>query len=196
MCSKLKISSRLILSADLSQDLIGLAISIYSTPPFAHIASKVGTCSTFPMYGIDCRGFVQQKPKTALAFSWIVWKSLLLFLALTSPGVGYDTSTDVLFAAHDNRSQPFIYGLKKLIRWDAVYFSQIARRGYLFEQEWAFGWGFTRVLSLGGNGNSCGSLALILLTAKLPCTSVMVSLASLRPWSAYSSLTSPISSLL
>ena len=37
--------------------------------------------------------------------------------------------------------------LANLYRWDAVYFVAIAERGYRFEQEWAFGWGYTRLLS-------------------------------------------------
>ena len=114
------------------------------------------------MYGIDYRAVAQQNPKTSLVLSWITWKVILLFLALASPGAGYDTSADILFAAHDERSGPILYRLKNLIRWDAIYFSQIAQRGYLFEQEWAFGWGFTSSLGLGGKGNPCRPFLFIL----------------------------------
>jgi phosphatidylinositol glycan class V len=40
------------------------------------------------------------------------------------------------------------YIIGKLTRWDAIYFFKAAHRGYLFEQEWAFGWGFTRVIAI------------------------------------------------
>jgi hypothetical protein len=45
---------------------------------------------------------------------------------------------------------PFERLLQTLTRWDAIYFASIAERGYVFEQEWAFGWGFTRLLSFLG----------------------------------------------
>lgn len=68
-----------------------------------------------------------------------------------SPGPGYDTSTTLLnhksylaFQTDHILSE----GLSKFVRWDAVYFTQISLRGYVFEQEWAFGWGFTKLLAL------------------------------------------------
>ena len=70
---------------------------------------------------------------------YTAWRALILLTATLSPGPGYDTSTDLVLPG-----QPL---LNKLVRWDAIYFTQIARRGYLFEQEWAFSWGFTRLLS-------------------------------------------------
>lgn len=98
------------------------------------------------------------RPRLTLAIYWACWKTILLLVALSSPGNGYDTSTAVLFAQHDQRStqSEYIdlmrYALQKLVRWDAVYFTQIAHRGTRFEQEWAFGWGFVRLLGLGGRG--------------------------------------------
>lgn len=94
-----------------------------------------------------------QRPRLSLVLIFISWKLLLLFIACTSPYPGYDTSTTLLFSAgsqtgggqHIHRT-----ALKKLAgkltRWDAIYFSQIAHRGAIFEQEWAFGWGFARLL--------------------------------------------------
>lgn len=37
----------------------------------------------------------------------------------------------------------------KLTRWDAIYYVQAAARGYRYEQEWAFGWGFNRLIAAG-----------------------------------------------
>ncbi|KAL8796240.1 MAG: hypothetical protein Q9195_001355 [Heterodermia aff. obscurata] len=98
---------------------------------------------------------VTRSPKRYLALYWGLWKSFVFILALASPGIGYDSSTDVLLAAQSTPESPnrdldlFRYGLQKFVRWDAIYFTKIAQRGYLFEQEWAFGWGFTRLLHLG-----------------------------------------------
>jgi len=97
-------------------------------------------------------------PRLALAIYWVCWKSLLLLVALSSPGNGYDTSTAVLFARSHSQSTKSKYNdlvqraLLKQVRWDAVYFTQIAHRGTRFEQEWAFGWGFVRFLKFAGRG--------------------------------------------
>jgi phosphatidylinositol glycan class V len=45
------------------------------------------------------------------------------------------------------------YITSKLVKWDAIYFVQTARRGYVFEQEWAFGWGFSRLIKLFTQGS-------------------------------------------
>lgn len=63
------------------------------------------------------------------------WKALLLLVAWSAPGDGYDTSTTLL---------PYS---NKLVRWDAIYFVQMAQRGHVFEQEWAFGLGISTILS-------------------------------------------------
>lgn len=117
-----------------------------------------------------------RSPKPYLALYWAAWKFILFVLALASPGIGYDTSTDVLLAArsiHESpyrKFDPFRYGLQKFVRWDAIYFSQIAQRGHLFEQEWAFGWGFTRLLHWGARGRSRSSTLVPLLTDKVSLT--------------------------
>ena len=101
---------------------------------------------------------LQRNPKRYLGLYWVAWKSIFFVLALASPGIGYDTSTDVLLAAKSTHQSPhrefdqFRHGLQKFVRWDAIYFTKIAQRGPLFEQEWAFGWGFTRMLHLGARG--------------------------------------------
>ncbi|KAL9046438.1 MAG: hypothetical protein Q9214_000725 [Letrouitia sp. 1 TL-2023] len=98
------------------------------------------------------------KPRPALLLYLVVWKLSLLVIAFTSPGLGYDTSTRFLVEEAGNE-----YGksscnllnswlLAKLVRWDAIYFIQIAKRGAIFEQEWAFGWGFARLLTYLGKG--------------------------------------------
>ena len=96
--------------------------------------------------------------KFTLTFCFVLWKLLLLCVALSSPGLGYDTSTTLLepglgFAEIKASSgRDFAAKFDCLIRWDAVYFTQIARRGYLWEQEWAFSWSFTKLLGFIGRG--------------------------------------------
>ena len=94
----------------------------------------------------------RDRPFFALTIIFIFWKALLIGIALMSPGPGYDTSASLL---NHNIEDPYLdlqadgalsKGLSKFVRWDAIYFTQISLRGYLYEQEWAFGWGFTRLL--------------------------------------------------
>ncbi|EPQ65207.1 BgtASP-21312 [Blumeria graminis f. sp. tritici] len=88
-------------------------------------------------------------PLKALTAIFFCWKVLLLIVASSSPGPGYDTSTNISINAQENKLPlPFRHIVEKLLRWDAVYYSVISSRGYLFEQEWAFGWGWTRLIAL------------------------------------------------
>jgi len=100
-------------------------------------------------------------PLRALVKSFIAWKILLLLIAACSPGPGYDTSTSLALSGSRPHAEaelpPLLHGLvSKLMRWDAIYFVKVANRGYLFEQEWAFGWGFTRVIALCTAGKNSG----------------------------------------
>jgi hypothetical protein len=91
------------------------------------------------------------RPLPNLVILCVAWKFFLLLIAVLSPGPGYDTSASLFSpsAAECTQLPPAIqYILSKLTRWDAIYFVKIADRGYVFEQEWAFGWGFTRLISL------------------------------------------------
>lgn len=89
----------------------------------------------------------------SLTIYFLFWKALLIGVALMSPGPGYDTSTTLL--QHDFED-PYLdlqadgaisEGWSKFVRWDAIYLTQISLRGYLYEQEWAFGWGYTKLLT-------------------------------------------------
>jgi GPI mannosyltransferase 2 len=92
-----------------------------------------------------------------LVTGFIVWKLLLFALASVSPGIGYDTSTSLLFndvnqlpakrnglaGARDSAHGPIL----RIVRWDAIYFVKTAERGHLYEQEWAFSWALARFIS-------------------------------------------------
>ncbi|KKZ66117.1 hypothetical protein EMCG_01153 [[Emmonsia] crescens] len=98
-------------------------------------------------------------PLSGLSVLFVLWKLLLLLAIVASPGPGYDTSTTLLpSTASQNAINPLLgvravvgsgwwASLLKFVRWDAIYFVSIAQRGYLFEQEWAFGYGYTKLLS-------------------------------------------------
>jgi phosphatidylinositol glycan class V len=90
------------------------------------------------------------RPIRNLVILCAAWKILLLLIAVSSPGPGYDTSASLFAPSGDESRQlpsALQYIVGKLIRWDAIYYVKIADRGYIFEQEWAFGWGFTRLIS-------------------------------------------------
>lgn len=99
-------------------------------------------------------------PKLSLLLCFLAWKILLLCIAIASPGPGYDTSTTLLQSEPNSTKaisiSPFSLPLRleKLVRWDAIYFTLTAQRGYTWEQEWAFGWGFTKLIALMSKGIS------------------------------------------
>ncbi|RMX91260.1 hypothetical protein D0867_14130 [Hortaea werneckii] len=86
------------------------------------------------------------------------WKGLLLLVALLAPGQGYDTSTQITFDQnHPKGSSSWVskvteHVVLRLTRWDAIYFASSSWRGYLYEQEWAFSWVFSRLSSKAANG--------------------------------------------
>ena len=111
------------------------------------------------MYSVDAWVRPLYHPKKFLVLSFITWKLILLCIALTSPGPGYDTSTVLLQSDLDLAQAKPGSGwepasrLGSLVRWDAIYFTQTARRGYLWEQEWAFGWGFSNLVAVTSKGD-------------------------------------------
>ena len=98
------------------------------------------------------------RPLTSLVLLFLAWKVFLLGIALATPGPDYDTSTQLLLHGYGLQTRnvsssaeaatwPVVSRLvTKLTRWDAIYFMSIGSRGHLYEQEWAFGWGWTELL--------------------------------------------------
>ncbi|KAM3075509.1 ER membrane glycoprotein subunit of the GPI transamidase complex-like protein [Clarireedia jacksonii] len=91
-----------------------------------------------------------EAPFRTLSIAFVCWKTVLLLIAACSPGPGYDTSTNLLLSSLEYQGidlpSTARYLISKLVRWDGIYFIQLSERGYLYEQEWAFGWGFTRLI--------------------------------------------------
>lgn len=91
------------------------------------------------------------RPVYTLTGLFITWKLLLFLIAVSSPGAGYDTSTSLIQPRDAAVGTSGVLSLLrvlslKLTRWDAIYYTRIANRGYIHEQEWAFGWGFTHII--------------------------------------------------
>ncbi|KAK1986932.1 mannosyltransferase [Colletotrichum cereale] len=102
-------------------------------------------------------------PRQTLIAAFAAWKALLLAIALGSAvAPSYDTSTTLML----RRNESDLSVVTRLTRWDALYFTQSARRGYVFEQEWAFNAGLPLVVSglarfaalLGIDGDGTGAL--------------------------------------
>lgn len=93
------------------------------------------------------------RPLVTIALAFTAWKALLALIAWGSPGIGYDTSSSLLedFPSSTeltNTPSILLHLLTKFVRWDAIYFTQIAARQYVFEQEWAFSFAFSKVVSI------------------------------------------------
>lgn len=93
-------------------------------------------------------------PVRSLTLLFCLWKALIFICVTASPGPGYDTSTTLLPEVNTGVSElsatvkhpaPLSIPLR-FVRWDSIYFVHIAQNGYVFEQEWAFGYGYTKVL--------------------------------------------------
>jgi phosphatidylinositol glycan class V len=95
---------------------------------------------------------VQRRPYLTLFGAFTCWKLLLTAIALVTPSPAYDTSTSLaLLEPSHHGSMGFGIRLlgtlcNSLTRWDAIYFTKTAERGYANEQEWAFGWGYTQAI--------------------------------------------------
>ncbi|MDA4132855.1 MAG: mannosyltransferase family protein, partial [Thaumarchaeota archaeon] len=109
--------------------------------------------------------YALQHPTRTLLSVFVAWKAVLLLIAAGScVGPTYDTSSGLLLSSPDGRLGAFssngttaagdVVGLflRRLTSWDAIYFVQVSRRGYLFEQEWAFGSGLPLVIAAVGKG--------------------------------------------
>ncbi|RKU49295.1 ER membrane glycoprotein subunit of the GPI transamidase complex-like protein [Coniochaeta pulveracea] len=88
-----------------------------------------------------------RRPVRSLVTAFLAWKTFLFLIAAGSlVGGAYDTSSSLALDGSGNSTgTPTI--IARLTSWDAVYFTKVARRGYLFEQEWAFGCGLPIVVS-------------------------------------------------
>ncbi|KAJ5225568.1 hypothetical protein N7468_006793 [Penicillium chermesinum] len=124
-------------------------------------------------------------PIRSLTLAFLVWKPLVFIAVVACPGSGYDTSTALIH--HENaRLTTSLPWQLKFARWDSIYFLHTAENGYVFEQEWAFG--FPRVLGLfvsgirrsGGTGgpyyNCIGGHCLVPCRALPVCGSLVLAL--------------------
>ncbi|GAP86846.1 putative GPI mannosyltransferase 2 [Rosellinia necatrix] len=87
-------------------------------------------------------------PLRSLTCIFLAWKTFLAVVAIGS-GVGpaYDTSSTLLSPGRATYDESPYDLATRLTRWDAIYYVQAARRGYVFEQEWAFASGLPTVIS-------------------------------------------------
>ncbi|KAL4921726.1 GPI mannosyltransferase 2 [Aspergillus aurantiobrunneus] len=89
------------------------------------------------------------QPVKSLSIAFWLWKAVLFGIIIGCPGLGYDTSSSLLpFQGNDAISfaQDKHVSLSiplKFVRWDSIYFADIARSGYAFEQVWAFSYTYS-----------------------------------------------------
>ena len=91
--------------------------------------------------------FSPSRPLRSLTALFTAWKAILLAVALgASVAPDYDTSTSLFFERlyGANASVPTLAA--RLTRWDALYFVHSTVKGYVYEQEWAFGLGLPTTL--------------------------------------------------
>lgn len=96
---------------------------------------------------------LDDRPVRSLIVAFVAWKALLLLIAAgSSVSAPYDTSTSLLSPLSGSFNESVFDLPTRLTRWDAIYFVQVARRGYHFEQEWAFGSGLPALIALFAKG--------------------------------------------
>lgn len=123
----------------------------YVLPPAQSRRVKINT-TTSRQSNMD--GLVKRGHTSRLIVIFCLWKALLLTLAVLCPGPGYDTSALILLEPTLKRHQRFpsfsTYDRLALnvFRWDAAYFVMAAGRDKAYEQEWAFSWPYSKLLSL------------------------------------------------
>lgn len=82
----------------------------------------------------------RERPILAITIIFVVWKAAIAIITATSLNPGYDTSTTLLDWPEGSLVLP------KFVRWDAIYFTQMAEHGHIYEQQWAFGIGISATL--------------------------------------------------
>jgi phosphatidylinositol glycan class V len=89
------------------------------------------------------RQHVIAHPLRTLIAAFAAWKLIIFAIAAGSCiGDAYDTSGALVVLGSEGSplSQTLLGNLaSRLASWDAIYYVSAARRGYRFEQEWAFG---------------------------------------------------------
>lgn len=100
-----------------------------------------------------------ENPLRSLLTLFVVYKALILFVATFTPGPGYDTSTHLYedqISKEAKNCGAIAWVLKvvakNLTRWDALFFTRVADKGYVVEQYWAFGYGWTQLISYFSTG--------------------------------------------
>lgn len=88
------------------------------------------------------------RPISSLIIIFAAFKTFLLSVALAATvGPDYDTSTSLFFTLLYPNATPSALA-QRLTRWDALYFIHASTSGKMYEQEWAFGWGFSGLVSM------------------------------------------------
>lgn len=95
-------------------------------------------------------------PVRSLTLAFWLWKALLFLAIVACPGPGYDTSTTLIPYEDLTPGEALPLPLR-FARWDSIYFLHAAEHGYVFEQEWAFG--YPRLLGLFISGKSVHELS-------------------------------------
>lgn len=116
------------------------------------------------------------RPLLALTIFFAAWKCFLLAVALGGAAIAddYDTSTSLFFRLAYGPSTSLSGVTPRLARWDAIYFLHAARKGYVYEQEWAFGTGLPLLVRFLGSALRGLGVAPDVATALEPVVAVAV----------------------